>query len=523
MRSDKTSTLKWGFKLVAPYLPPYIVFMFVSMWLKYLDTLEPMLSGWLIDELTAGEWERFLRLLVSFTLLFFFGLAVSVLLTYLRTRWNNHVTRRIELGFLETYLDSQMYVPDGLGRDKVKNIILGDLSSLIGFYTASIPDLLVLFFTIIVISMRLLSVDVKLFGLAILLSVFPILINAFFSRPMARLNGAGRDFQDQYLKAVASYVDGQKEISQNAVVKHFTSLYGGVLGRGFSVVVDTVKLNGASSLLLYLANAVTNIVTYLLLGRLVISGQISVGDFVSMHMLTSQLKNILVNLGSYYQTTMVSLVAIGRVREAATRKIHPACWALHEDEAGPCIEVRDFSFSYSKDASPVIDHFSYTFRGPGLYLVKGGNGVGKTTLLNALAGLFPDDNVSEGTVLVQSTSKPAYLMQKPAFFGPGLEDNVFMGRKGDASSFDELKTAFFGDGDLNVENLSTGQQKKVAVLRLLCSGSDILLLDEADAGLDTASISTLVRLVEEEARSRLVIAVTHGSVFDGLSHIDVVL
>ena len=114
-------------------------------------------------------------------------------------------------------------------------------------------------------------------------------------------------------------------------------------------------------------------------------------------------------------------------------------------------------------------------------------------------------------------------MQKPAFFGPGLEDNVFMGRKGDASSFDELKTTFFGDGDLNVENLSTGQQKKVAVLRLLCSGSDILLLDEADAGLDTASISTLVRLVEEEACSRLVIAVTHGSVFDGLCHIDVVL
>ena len=524
MKADKkTSTLKWGFNLVAPYLLPYIAFMMASMGIKYLDTLEPMLSGWLIDDLTAGEWEHFLRLLVSFSLLFFLGLAVSVLLTYLRTRWNNHVTRRIELGFLETYLDSQMYVPDELGRDKVKNIILDDISSLIDFYTASIPDLLVMIFTILVISMRLLSVDGKLFGLAVLLSVFPILINALYSKPMAKLNAESRAFQDQYLKTVVSYVDGQKEISQNAVVRHFTSLYGRVLGQGFSVVVDTVKLNGTSSLLLYLVNAVTNIVVYLLLGRMVISGAISVGDFVSMHMLTSQLKNILVNIGSYYQTTMIALVAISRVREASTRKTNPVCWSSNQNAGGPCIEVRDFSFSYSKDASYVINHFSYTFHGPGLYLVKGGNGAGKTTLLNMLAGLFPDDYVSEGTVLVQSVAKPAYLMQKPAFFGPCFEDNVFMGKPAETALYDELKISFFGEETLNVENLSTGQQKKVAVIRLLCSESDILLMDEADAGLDTASVSTLVHLVEKEARSRLVIAVTHGAVFDNLPHVDILL
>jgi heme exporter protein A len=52
--------------------------------------------------------------------------------------------------------------------------------------------------------------------------------------------------------------------------------------------------------------------------------------------------------------------------------------------------------------------------------------------------------------------------------------------------------------DINIANLSFGQQKKIALLRLFLNSSDLLILDEPCVGLDTNSQEILVDFLKKE-------------------------
>ena len=52
--------------------------------------------------------------------------------------------------------------------------------------------------------------------------------------------------------------------------------------------------------------------------------------------------------------------------------------------------------------------------------------------------------------------------------------------------------------DINIANLSFGQQKKIALLRLFLNSSDLLILDEPCVGLDINSQEILVDFLKKE-------------------------
>lgn len=50
------------------------------------------------------------------------------------------------------------------------------------------------------------------------------------------------------------------------------------------------------------------------------------------------------------------------------------------------VKLEDFSFSYN--SKKIFEHFNYEFHKGNIYLIKGKNGVGKTTLINNILGLY---------------------------------------------------------------------------------------------------------------------------------------
>lgn len=127
--------------------------------------------------------------------------------------------------------------------------------------------------------------------------------------------------------------------------------------------------------------------------------------------------------------------------------------------------------------------------------VTGANGAGKTTLIRALAGLtrpYAGEVRREGALalLAERTGlDPDLPLAKALAFWFALdnagEPQAIMAR---------LRIA--GLADVPVRYLSTGQQKRAALARVLGQAAPVWLLDEPLSGLDTASqdlVSTLVR------------------------------
>ena len=151
------------------------------------------------------------------------------------------------------------------------------------------------------------------------------------------------------------------------------------------------------------------------------------------------------------------------------------------------------NITYSINENKLFHNLSFEVNsGEGLH-IKGGNGSGKSTLLRIILGI-----TSPSKGLIQSYDqdlKISYLGHKNAI-------------KNYLTPIENLELLFSGD-DLNVAfewlnkfslshvqdelaaSLSFGQQKKLALIRVLAQSSDLLILDEPFVGLDQATADQL--------------------------------
>lgn len=162
----------------------------------------------------------------------------------------------------------------------------------------------------------------------------------------------------------------------------------------------------------------------------------------------------------------------------------------------------------------IFDDVSYGIHEGDKIGIIGINGTGKTTLLKVIACLEEPD---EGQVIRQNGLRITYLPQNPEFpKGANILDYVADGKwQKDWSTESEARNVLnklgISDHEEEIEHLSGGQKKRVALARTLVNPADVLIMDEPTNHLDNEMVSWL-----EEFLIRfkgVVIMVTHDRYF----------
>jgi ABC transport system ATP-binding/permease protein len=161
-------------------------------------------------------------------------------------------------------------------------------------------------------------------------------------------------------------------------------------------------------------------------------------------------------------------------------------------------------------ARSLFDDLSFgLFEGDQVGLV-GPNGSGKSTLLKILAGLETPDR---GTRSLRGGVRVGYVPQDPVFPAGGTVADVVLAALAGADEEDRpgrlaqaLGRAGFADGYTDVEELSGGWKKRLAIARELAAEPDVLLMDEPTNHLDLDGILWLEGLLAERARACLVVS-----------------
>lgn len=176
------------------------------------------------------------------------------------------------------------------------------------------------------------------------------------------------------------------------------------------------------------------------------------------------------------------------------------------------IEIEHISKAYGNRI--LFSDFCQTIRRKDRILVKGSNGCGKTTLLQAIAGMVALD---EGIIRYNSSVKIAFLDQEVAFLPEDRTPLDYFHANFQLSE-EELrrelhKGALGGEEKLTCVFglLSTGQRKRMMLLKLILEKPNVLLLDEPTNHLDFMTLEALEKsLIEFEGA---IVAVSHDATF----------
>ena len=192
---------------------------------------------------------------------------------------------------------------------------------------------------------------------------------------------------------------------------------------------------------------------------------------------------------------------------------------------GIALETHDLTVAYDK--KPVLYGIDVRIEPGQLVGIMGPNGAGKSTLIKAIMGLlkpasgwiqiFGESNISQ-------RNRIAYVPQRREVdwdFPVTVMDVVLMGRYGHLGLFkrpgkkdlqialDSLeKVNMIPFADRQISNLSGGQQQRVFLARALAQQSDLYLMDEPFVGVDAATESTIIDLLQElrsEGKTLLVV------------------
>lgn len=326
-------------------------------------------------------------------------------------------------------------------------------------------------------------------------------------------------------------INGIDTLKSMAVEPQMTRKWDNQLAAYVSASFKTQMLSTFANEGVSLIGKLVTVATMWLGARLVIEGQLTVGQLVAFNMLAGRVSQPIMRLAQLwtnFQQTGVSVQRLGDILNSQTEltQARTSMPALHGQ-----VEFDQVHFRYRPDGSEVLRGVTLAIR-PGEFIgIVGRSGSGKSTLTRLLQRLYVPER---GRVLVDGMDlaladtsslrrQIGVVLQDSLLFNRSIRENIALTDPGVPLEAVIQAARLAGAHDFILElpegydtivgehgsSLSGGQRQRVAIARALIGNPRILIFDEATSALDYESERIIQQNMQAICRGRTVVVIAH--------------
>ncbi len=295
----------------------------------------------------------------------------------------------------------------------------------------------------------------------------------------------------------------------------------------------SVNLNNIASQVAQLINKLTTALILFIGAKLVMSGDITIGQLVAFNMLAGRVSSPVLRLSQLWQDFQQARISVDRLGDILNTNTEPKPSATRSDM--PVIKgdisFEHVSFRYRLDGSAILSDVNLSINSGQIIGIVGSSGSGKSTLTKLIQRLYTPES---GRVLVDGVDlnlvDPVWLrrqmgvvLQENILFNRSVKENIALSNPampmervieaaklaGAHEFILELPEAYDTIIGERGASLSGGQRQRIAIARALINNPRILIFDEATSALDYESESIIQQNMKRICEGRTVIIIAH--------------
>ena len=357
--------------------------------------------------------------------------------------------------------------------------------------------------------------------------------------PLANLRKRIKGVLDKSVSATSAAITaynesfaGNKTIISYNLANLQTKKFKNILENIFSLKIKIVQ---RTSWLSPMMHVIVSIGIGLAIGygsHLILSGQITSGNFVSFITALIMLYTPIKTLGSKFSAVQLSFLAIERVFEILETK--PTITDKENAKIMKSIEkniqLDNVCFEYIKN-KPVLKGISLEIQKGETIAFVGNSGGGKSTVVGLIprfydikSGAIKIDGVDIRDYTMQSLrDNIAVVFQDNFLFAGTIKENILLGKQNatDAEVKKAIEMAYLDEFIKTLKDgwntqigergmlLSGGQKQRVAIARAFLKDAPIIILDEATSALDNKAEAIVQKAIDNLMKDKTVLVIAH--------------
>ena len=496
-------------------------------------------SRGVIDSAVAGEPQAFFRACLYQGAIIAVILLCLTLMRHLRDRLSADLERDWKRQLLHGLLHGDYAAVSGYHSGELLNRLNNDVSKVNEGVLSILPGFASMI-TRLVAAVTVLGVlDARFTAVIALLGILVVAATALMRRKLKELNKRVSEMDGK----VSGFL---QETMEKLLMVQAMDVSGQVETRADSLMGDRYDIQRKRKNVSLITNTGISLMYYgagfaalCWCGWRLLNGAMTFGSLTAVIQLVNQVQNPFVSLSGVLPQYVAMTASAERLMELEEIQGEPAPQSQEPQDLYRqlrAIEAEKLTFSYDRDV--ILKEATFSLPKGAFAVITGPSGIGKSTLLKLLLGIFRSDggrltlNCGEEQIPLDRSTRRlfAYVPQGNLLLSGTLRENLTIVRP--EATEEALRQAlhvsamedFLPQLPMGLDTvlgesgagLSEGQAQRLAIARAVLGGAPILLLDECTSALDADTEQKVLQRIKA-LPGRTCIAVTHRPAAAALS------